>query len=98
MRKGFRENHGVAWFSRFDPDKRPIWVAVENEQVIGCIYLSWFYEGRPAYDKTAEISTYIATDYQGQGLGTPTTSRAVSRPGWVSLRRTTTAMACSISS
>ncbi len=59
-----------AWFRRFDPEKRPIWVALDGETVVGCVYLSWFYEGRPAYDKTAEISTYIATGYQGRGLGT----------------------------
>jgi len=37
---------------------------------VGCVYLSWFYHARPAYDKTAEISTYIATEYQRRGLGT----------------------------
>ncbi|MGJ8653749.1 MAG: GNAT family N-acetyltransferase [Opitutaceae bacterium] len=60
----------LEWFRKFDPDRRPIWVAVESEQVVGCIYLSWFYEGRPAYDKTAEISTYIRATHQGKGLGT----------------------------
>jgi phosphinothricin acetyltransferase len=57
------------WFRRFDPRRRPIWVAELDGTVVGCVYLSSFYEGRPAYDKTAEISTYIARDYQGKGLG-----------------------------
>jgi L-amino acid N-acyltransferase YncA len=60
----------MEWFKTFDANKRPIWVAEEDGKVVGCIYLSWFYGGRPAYDKTAEISTYIATGHQGKGLGT----------------------------
>ncbi len=60
----------VEWFRKFDPRKRPIWVAEDDGKVIGCVYLSWFYGGRPAYHKTAEISTYIASDYQRKGLGT----------------------------
>lgn len=60
----------LEWFSRFDPSKRPIWVAESDGRIVACVYLSWFYGGRPAYDKTAEISTYIASDYQQKGLGT----------------------------
>ncbi len=60
----------IEWFRKFDPTKRPIWVAEEDGRVIGCVYLSWFYAGRPAYNKTAEISTYLANDYQGKGIGT----------------------------
>lgn len=60
----------VEWFRQFDPKKRPIWVAVEDDRVVGCVYLTSFYAGRPAYDKTAEISTYIASSYHGKGLGT----------------------------
>jgi L-amino acid N-acyltransferase YncA len=60
----------VEWFRKFDPARRPIWVAEDSGHVVGCVYLSWFYGGRPAYDKTAEISTYIATEYQRRGLGT----------------------------
>ncbi|MDM7999430.1 MAG: N-acetyltransferase family protein, partial [Dehalococcoidia bacterium] len=60
----------IDWFRQFDPARRPIWVAEDNGRVVGCVYLSWFYHARPAYDKTAEISTYVATDYQRKGLGT----------------------------
>ncbi|MGC6465111.1 MAG: GNAT family N-acetyltransferase [Akkermansiaceae bacterium] len=59
------------WFSRFDPTRRPIWVAVDEDgTIMGCVYLTSFYEGRPAYDKTAEISTYLSRKAQGRGLGT----------------------------
>jgi L-amino acid N-acyltransferase YncA len=57
-------------FEQFNPQKRPIWVAERGGSVIGCIYLTSFYGGRPAYDKTAEVSLYLTTDAQGQGLGT----------------------------
>jgi phosphinothricin acetyltransferase len=60
----------VDWFRSFDPARRPIWVAEEGGRVVGCVYLSRFYHARPAYDKTAEISTYIATDHQRKGVGT----------------------------
>ena len=61
----------IDWFRKFDSARRPIWVAVDEDgSIMGCVYLSSFYEGRPAYDKTAEISTYLASAHQGQGLGT----------------------------
>lgn len=58
-----------SWFAKFDPNRRPIWVAVDAGTVVGWVALSWFYEGRPAYNATAEISTYIATSHQRRGLG-----------------------------
>ncbi len=67
----------VEWFRKFDPSKRPIWVAELDGRVVGCVYLSSFYGGRPAYDKTAEISTYIAPDHQGKGLGTMLKQRMI---------------------
>ena len=58
------------WFREFDPERRPCWVAEEDGEILGCVYLRSFYAGRPAYDKTAEISTYLSTKAQGKGLGT----------------------------
>lgn len=40
-----------------------------TSEIIGWISLSSFYRGRPAYDATAEISTYIASDWQRRGIG-----------------------------
>jgi L-amino acid N-acyltransferase YncA len=59
----------VEWFRKFDSAKRPIWVAEVDGQVVATVYLSSFYGGRPAYDATAEVSMYIATAYQRQGIG-----------------------------
>jgi phosphinothricin acetyltransferase len=73
------------WFAEHDPDRRPIWVAeveddasesgsvgVDGEKsspIVGWISLTSFYRGRPAYDATAEISAYVATDWQRRGVG-----------------------------
>ena len=67
----------VEWFKKFDPAKRPIWVAADGGKIVGCVYLSSFYGGRPAYDRTAEISTYIAPSYQGKGIGTVLKQRMI---------------------
>jgi phosphinothricin acetyltransferase len=59
----------LAWFRTFDPARRPIWVAEADGRVVATTYLTSFYAGRPAYDATAEVSTYIATAYHRRGIG-----------------------------
>jgi len=59
----------VEWFRKFDPVKRPIWVAEVDGHVVAVAYLSSFYAGRPAYDATAEVSVYIAITHQRRGIG-----------------------------
>jgi L-amino acid N-acyltransferase YncA len=59
----------IEWFRQFDPSRRPIWVAEAEGRVVATVYLSSFYGGRPAYTATAEVSLYIASDFQRQGLG-----------------------------
>ena len=38
----------VEWFRKFDPARRPIWVAEVDGRVVATAYLSSFYGGRPA--------------------------------------------------
>jgi len=57
-----------AWFAEHTPDKRPLWVAEENGEIIGWLSYSNFY-GRPAYSGTAELSIYLREDARGKGLG-----------------------------
>lgn len=57
-----------AWFAEHTPDKRPLWVAEQDGQVIGWLSYSNFY-GRPAYAGTAELSIYLAEQARGKGLG-----------------------------
>jgi phosphinothricin acetyltransferase len=59
----------VEWFRKFEPARRPIWVAEADGRIVATAYLSSFYAGRPAYDATAEVSVYIATAYQRRGIG-----------------------------
>ena len=65
----------LSWF-RDRPRNRPLWVATENERVIGWLSFQTFY-GRPAYLHTAEISIYVAPDSQRQGIGSQLLARAI---------------------
>jgi L-amino acid N-acyltransferase YncA len=60
----------IEWFRRFDPVRRPLWVAEIDGEIVAWIGLTSFYHGRPAYDATAEVSTYIATAHRRKGIGT----------------------------
>ncbi|HYD95782.1 MAG TPA: GNAT family N-acetyltransferase [Noviherbaspirillum sp.] len=57
-----------AWFAEHTPQKRPLWVAEQDGEVIGWLSYSNFY-GRPAYSGTAELSIYLREDARGKGLG-----------------------------
>jgi len=59
----------VDWFGKFDPKRRPLWVAELGGEVVAWVGLTSFYAGRPAYDATAEISLYVGTAYHGRGIG-----------------------------
>lgn len=56
------------WFLKHT-DQRPLFVAEdENGKMAAWISFETFY-GRPAYDKTAEISIYLHEDCRGKGAG-----------------------------
>lgn len=58
----------IPWFRAHNPATRPLWVALENNQVCAWLSLNSFY-GRPAYYPTAEVSLYVATSHRRRGLG-----------------------------
>lgn len=58
----------INWFKNRSPVKHPLWVLGTGEVIAGWLSFQPFY-GRPAYHATAEVSIYIATKYQKQGLG-----------------------------
>jgi L-amino acid N-acyltransferase YncA len=66
------------WFLDHDPEKRPLWVAVDGEVVVGWLSFQSFY-GRPAYYATAEISVYVTPALQRKGIGRELLTRAVER-------------------
>jgi phosphinothricin acetyltransferase len=57
-----------AWFDAHGPDKRPLWVVEDQGKVIAWLSFSDFY-GRPAYQRTAEVSIYLDEAARGKGLG-----------------------------
>ena len=64
------------WFYQHTPNARPLWVAVQNEIIAGWLSFQSFY-GRPAYQTTAELSVYIAPNWQRKGIGHALLSQAV---------------------
>ncbi len=65
----------LIWF-KFHSDTRPIIIYEKDGKVAGWISFKDFY-GRPAYHLTAEIAVYVATEYQGQGVGSQLLANAV---------------------
>ncbi len=57
------------WFSEFSQKEYPIYVAEQNNRVVGYCYLSQYRSGRQAMSKTAEISYYIDYNHHRQGIG-----------------------------
>jgi phosphinothricin acetyltransferase len=60
----------LTWFEEHRPDEHPIFVAEVDGQVVGWCSLSAYRPGRAALRFTAEISYYLALNYQRQGIGT----------------------------
>lgn len=57
------------WFDDHEPDRHPIFVAELDGCVIGWCSLSVYRPGRAALRFTAEISYYVDSAHQGQGVG-----------------------------
>ena len=70
-----------AWFDRHG-ESRPLWVlATEDGTIAAWLSFEDFY-GRRAYDRTAEVSIYVAETHQRRGLATRLLSTAIERaPG-----------------
>jgi phosphinothricin acetyltransferase len=64
------------WFYEHTPSYRPIWVMELDGTMVGWLSFQSFY-GRPAYQKTAEISIYVAPAYQRRGVGRQLLSQAI---------------------
>ncbi len=60
----------VRWYHEHIPGKRPLWVIDDAEgKQVGWVSVHSFY-GRPAYNRTAELSIYLESSARGKGLGT----------------------------
>ncbi|WP_085960745.1 GNAT family N-acetyltransferase [Cylindrospermum stagnale] len=58
----------LTWFKARSPLQRPLWIIEIEGGIAGWLSFQSFY-GRPAYHTTAEISIYIAPNFQRRGLG-----------------------------
>lgn len=58
----------LTWFNNHNPQKRPLYMVTDNNNVIGWVSLESFY-GRPAYNQTAEVSIYLDEAARGKGYG-----------------------------
>ncbi|CAM2144997.1 putative phosphinothricin acetyltransferase YwnH [Pararobbsia alpina] len=56
------------WFDAHSPERRPLWMAYDDGQLVGWLSFSDFY-GRPAYNGTSEISIYLGESTRGKGYG-----------------------------
>ena len=56
------------WLRNHTSDQRPILVHEIAGEIAAWVSFESFY-GRPAYDHTAEISIYVASESRGKGLG-----------------------------
>ena len=66
----------VAWFRAHSPERRPLWVVEDDQDMLGWLSFSDFY-GRPAYSATVEISVYLAESARRKGLGRMLLERAI---------------------
>ena len=58
------------WFEEHRSGHNPVFVTVDQGEVVGWASLSEYRKGRRALCYTAEVSFYIRKDRQGQGIGT----------------------------
>lgn len=58
----------VGWFDAHPPGSRPLWVVEIEGRIAAWLSFSSFY-GRPAYNKTAELSIYVHEAFRQRGLG-----------------------------
>jgi L-amino acid N-acyltransferase YncA len=65
------------WFMEHKPEKRPIFVATVDDQLVGWCSLSYYRPGRMALRFTAEISYYVDSFHQGQGVGSSLIQQAL---------------------
>ncbi|MSP37632.1 MAG: N-acetyltransferase family protein [Deltaproteobacteria bacterium] len=73
------------WFHEHDPNTRPLWIALENDVIVGWLSFQSFY-GRPAYHATAELSVYVASQHRRKGIGSALLTEAIARAPRLTLK------------
>ncbi len=60
----------IKWLLSYNQTEYPVYVAVDNYDVIGWMAIRPYREGRAALRYTKEISYYVAQEHLGKGVGT----------------------------
>jgi len=68
-----------AWLREHTPDQYPIFVAENQNAIVGWCSLSPYRPGRMALRHTAEISYYIDENFRGIGIGFSLISHAIEK-------------------
>ena len=68
----------VEWFEDHNPGFRPLWVVGIEGSIAAWLSFSAFY-GRPAYNKTAELSLYVHASFRNRGLGSYLLTQALAQ-------------------
>ena len=74
-----------AWFDAHRPERRPLWVAEAEGDLLGWLSYSDFY-GRPAYSASVEVSIYLAEQARRRGLGRAFLQRAIAHAPAIGIR------------
>jgi L-amino acid N-acyltransferase YncA len=72
---GFRQQ----WYEEHFAGQYPVFVFEEDGEVTGWISLSEYRKGRRALRYTAEVSFYVRSERQGQGIGTQLLAYVIDR-------------------
>ena len=74
----------VKWFEEHSPGFRPLWVVEIEGRIAAWLSFSSFY-GRPAYNKTAEISVYVHDVFRNRRLGSYLLRQAIAHAPSINL-------------
>jgi len=74
----------IPWFDTHVPETRPLWVVEADGRIAGWLSFSSFY-GRPAYNKTAELSVYVHESFRRHGLGSYFLTQAIAHAPFVAV-------------
>jgi L-amino acid N-acyltransferase YncA len=58
-----------SWFISHNPEKYPVLVCENNNEVIGWVCLSPYRHGRTGFKYTIEVSYYVSNNHKKKGIG-----------------------------